>query len=50
MSRNALTLVEFCHIMKIYESNTFLGVISFLEPYGDVEKKEILAASKANTL
>lgn len=36
--------------MKIYESNTFLHVISFLVPYGDVEKKEILAASKENTV
>lgn len=46
MSRNALTLVEFCHIMKIYESNTFLGVISFPVPYGDVEKKRFLLPVK----
>lgn len=42
-----LTLIAFCHIMKIYESNTFLSVIRFLVPHGDAE---IPSASKANTV
>lgn len=40
ISRNILPLIGFCHIMKIYESNTFLSVISFLVPYVHVEKSK----------